>query len=89
MNAGANVCEFIFTPRNTGSEKPVVSAVTGAEDLVIFSVEDLVIFMRTKSQPHSLLSIEQPTAAQPSPAYSSRAEEALPAFEETVEQPEL
>ena len=65
----------------------MVSAVTGAEDLVIFSVEDLVIFMRTKSQPHSLLSIEQPTAAQPSP--QRRAEEALPAFEETVEQPEL
>ena len=67
LGSGVVVCRFIFTPGNTGSEKPVVSAVTGAEDLVIFSVEDLVIFMRTKSQPHSLLSIEQPTAAQPSP----------------------
>ena len=61
---------------------------TGGEDLVIFSVQDLVIFMRTKSQPHSLLSIEQPSPAQPSPAHTW-AEEALPAFEETVEQPEL
>ena len=73
LGAGVVVCRFIFTPGNTGAEKPVVSAVTGAEDLVIFSVEDLVIFMRTKSQPHSLLSIEQPTAAQPTAAQPTAA----------------